>query len=156
MQGAVQVRECRTASEVWEMARLTRLKMRKRDRLARRMKAPPVAPATERPALIYHCPIGPVTREQQGPQPVTMKQILAAVAAHYGVTVLDMISERRTKEVVIPRQVACYLGRHMTTRACPRLGKQWAGAITRPCFTRCERSLRFASKAVTSPPTCAR
>lgn len=50
--------------------------------------------------------------------------IQAAVAAYYDVTVLDMLSSRRTKDLALPRHVAIYLCRHLTKRSLPEIGRR--------------------------------
>ena len=52
----------------------------------------------------------------------TIKRIQAIVANAYNVSVLDILSERRTKVVVIPRQIAIYLARVLTPRSLPEIG----------------------------------
>jgi chromosomal replication initiator protein len=58
---------------------------------------------------------------------VTMDEILAAVAEHYGVTPADLKSKGRSKEVVRPRQVAMYLIRQLTGASLPEIGQFFGG-----------------------------
>jgi hypothetical protein len=55
---------------------------------------------------------------------VSMDSILRAVALQFDVSVLDLISHRRTRQVTRPRQVACYLARHMTILTLPGIGRR--------------------------------
>jgi Bacterial dnaA protein helix-turn-helix len=48
-----------------------------------------------------------------------------AVARHYQVTHTDMISARRTAEVVRPRQIAMFLARHLTPNSLPVIGRHF-------------------------------
>jgi hypothetical protein len=57
----------------------------------------------------------------------SMDSILRAVAAEFNVSVLDLISHRRTRDVTRPRQVACYLARHMTILTLPGIGRRIGG-----------------------------
>ncbi len=54
-----------------------------------------------------------------------VSEIKRAVSKHYGVAVLDMMSERRTKDLVIPRQVAIYLAKTLTLKSLPTIGRQF-------------------------------
>lgn len=56
-----------------------------------------------------------------------VKAIVATVAQLYKVTPLDILSARRTKNVVRPRQVAMYLARTFTPKSLPDIGQQFAG-----------------------------
>lgn len=53
--------------------------------------------------------------------------IQRVVAHHYGVSRHDMLSERRTANVVRPRQVAMYLAKTMTLRSLPEIGRRFGG-----------------------------
>lgn len=53
--------------------------------------------------------------------------IIATVAAYYGVTTLDVLSDRRTANIVRPRQVAMYLAKTLTTRSLPEIGRRFGG-----------------------------
>lgn len=54
-----------------------------------------------------------------------IKKIQNVVADHYGVTRLDILSHRRTWDVVRPRQVAMYLAKMLTTRSLPEIGRRF-------------------------------
>lgn len=66
--------------------------------------------------------IDPASLEPSGPPQVTIRRILNIVAAAYGVSVIDLTSERRDQKIVGPRHVAFYLARTMTTFSLPRIG----------------------------------
>ncbi|BEV47321.1 helix-turn-helix domain-containing protein [Afipia carboxidovorans] len=53
--------------------------------------------------------------------------IQEVVAGFYGVTRNDLLSVRRTANVVRPRQVAMYLAKTMTLRSLPFIGKHFGG-----------------------------
>lgn len=62
------------------------------------------------------------------PRPyLTVDKIQRAVAAFFRVTVRDMRSARRTAEIVLPRQIAVYLSRHLTARSLPDIGRRFGG-----------------------------
>jgi hypothetical protein len=54
-------------------------------------------------------------------------EIQVAVAEFYGVAVHDMLSARRTANVMRPRQVAYYLSKTMTLRSLPDIGRRFNG-----------------------------
>lgn len=56
-----------------------------------------------------------------------VSDIIGAVSAYYSITPLDLISERRTKDICIPRQVAIYLARTMTARSYPYIASRFGG-----------------------------
>ncbi len=53
--------------------------------------------------------------------------IQEAVARHYSVSLDDLIGEKRTKRVVVPRQVAMYLARELTDSSLPAIGRAFGG-----------------------------
>lgn len=60
-------------------------------------------------------------------KPAGYAQIINLVCKRFGVTRLDIISERRTARVVVPRQICCYLMRHCTTLSLPEVGRRLGG-----------------------------
>jgi len=58
---------------------------------------------------------------------ISIDRVQRAVAAEYGVTRLDLISSRRTADIVRPRQVAIYLAREMTPRSLPEIARRFGG-----------------------------
>jgi hypothetical protein len=52
-----------------------------------------------------------------------VNRIIDMVAFHFDVTAKDMISARRDKGVIIPRQIAMYLARMLTLRSLPQIGR---------------------------------
>lgn len=53
--------------------------------------------------------------------------IQRTVATAYGVSRHDMLSARRTANVVRPRQIAMYLAKTMTLRSLPEIGRRFGG-----------------------------
>lgn len=65
-----------------------------------------------------------------GPETTTPPTVLAiqnAVAAHYRLTRLELISDRRAREVARPRQVGIWLAKKLTTRSLPDIGRRFGG-----------------------------
>ncbi len=61
------------------------------------------------------------------PEAVGMDEILQVVAEHYGVSPAALKSKGRSKEVVLPRQVAMYLIRQITSASLPEIGAFFGG-----------------------------
>lgn len=61
------------------------------------------------------------------PKRVRVDDILRIVAKHYNVTRADILSQRRTANVVKPRQVAMYLAKTLTLRSLPEIGRRFGG-----------------------------
>jgi hypothetical protein len=51
--------------------------------------------------------------------------IQKAVARHFNITRHDLISQRRTAELVKPRQIAAYLSRELTQHSLPEIGRRF-------------------------------
>jgi chromosomal replication initiator protein len=64
------------------------------------------------------------TRE---PKRVKIEDIQKLVATHYNVTKADILSARRTANVVRPRQIAMYLAKTLTPRSLPEIGRRFGG-----------------------------
>ncbi|MBR1544457.1 MAG: chromosomal replication initiator protein DnaA [Alphaproteobacteria bacterium] len=60
-------------------------------------------------------------------KPLDIQDIKKAVAEKWGVTVSDIDSERKQKDIVIPRQVAMYIAKNLTSKSLPEIGKSFGG-----------------------------
>jgi len=80
----------------------------------------------------------PITRElaeealkevfaQRETRRITCHTIQEAVANYYSITVEDMKSAKRNREVAVPRQVAMYLTREMLGLSLPQIGEAFGG-----------------------------
>ena len=58
---------------------------------------------------------------------ITINAIKAEVAEYYGITIKDMDSSKRSRNLVVPRQVAMYLCKEMTDNSLPQIGKEFGG-----------------------------
>jgi chromosomal replication initiator protein len=58
---------------------------------------------------------------------VTITNIKSVVADHYGITIKDMDSAKRSRNLVVPRQIAMYLCKEMTDKSLPQIGKEFGG-----------------------------
>lgn len=59
--------------------------------------------------------------------PPRVEEILRAVAVEFEVSKLDLISSRRTKDIVTARQVAAYLAKKLTGKSLPEIGRRIGG-----------------------------
>ena len=57
----------------------------------------------------------------------TIDEIQRQVADHYHIKISDMLSARRTRTIAMPRQVAMYLAKELTTRSLPEIGRKFGG-----------------------------
>lgn len=62
-----------------------------------------------------------------GVKEVTPELIIQIVADHFNLTALDIASQKRSKEVVFPRQISMYLCRNMTDSSLQSVGKLLGG-----------------------------
>jgi len=56
-----------------------------------------------------------------------MDLIQEAVARHYAISIDELVGEKRTKRIVVPRQVAMYLCRELTDASLPAIGRAFGG-----------------------------
>ena len=61
------------------------------------------------------------------PRQITIESIQEAVASYFSVTVTDLISKRRTRQIAFPRQIAMYLSRELTELSLPMIGDTFGG-----------------------------
>jgi chromosomal replication initiator protein len=67
------------------------------------------------------------TQYPEDARPVTVEHVQRVVAEHFGVTISDLVSQRRTQAIVYPRQLAMYLSRELTDLSLPRIGTFFGG-----------------------------
>ena len=56
-----------------------------------------------------------------------IEDILKIVARHYKVPRNELLSSRRSRDVVRPRQIAMYLAKSLTSRSLPEIGRRFGG-----------------------------
>ncbi len=64
---------------------------------------------------------------QGGIAEITISRIQTLVSDRFGVTTTELCSEKRSQNVVYPRQVAMYLSRELTDSSLPKIGKEFGG-----------------------------
>ena len=57
---------------------------------------------------------------------VTVDKIQNIVSRYYNITLTEMLSQRRSRPLARPRQIAMYLSKKMTTRSLPEIGRRFA------------------------------
>ncbi len=65
--------------------------------------------------------------KQGEPKRVRIEDIQRVVAKHYNVSKTELLSSRRTRTVVLPRQIAMFLSKVMTLRSLPEIGRRFGG-----------------------------
>lgn len=63
----------------------------------------------------------------QDPRRVKIDDIQKLVASHYNISRAEILSSRRTANVVRPRQIAMYLSKVLTLRSLPEIGRRFGG-----------------------------
>jgi chromosomal replication initiator protein len=58
---------------------------------------------------------------------VRIEDIQKVVSRHYNVSKNDLLSNRRTRVIVRPRQIAMYLAKALTPRSLPEIGRRFGG-----------------------------
>ncbi|MGD9020056.1 MAG: chromosomal replication initiator protein DnaA, partial [Desulfuromonadales bacterium] len=58
---------------------------------------------------------------------LTVEEILKRVSSHYNIKISDIKSPKRLKAVVLPRQIAMYLSRQLTSSSYPEIGERFGG-----------------------------
>jgi len=58
---------------------------------------------------------------------LSIEDIIKKVSSHFNIKVTDLKSPKRLKAVVLPRQVAMYLARQLTSSSYPEIGERFGG-----------------------------
>jgi chromosomal replication initiator protein len=58
---------------------------------------------------------------------ISIERIQDLVCERFGVTMAELIGDRRSQNIVYPRQVAMYLSRELTDSSLPKIGKEFGG-----------------------------
>ncbi|MCB1547683.1 MAG: chromosomal replication initiator protein DnaA [Hyphomicrobiaceae bacterium] len=63
----------------------------------------------------------------QEPKRIKVDDILRTVSRHFGVSRGDIMSQRRHRSIVWPRQIGMYLAKQLTARSLPEIGRRFGG-----------------------------
>jgi len=58
---------------------------------------------------------------------VTIENIIKTVCHYFNINVREMLSQRRSRYLVRPRQIAMYLTKNLTSKSLPDIGREFAG-----------------------------
>ncbi|MBO8172178.1 MAG: chromosomal replication initiator protein DnaA [Bacillaceae bacterium] len=61
------------------------------------------------------------------PKVITISDIQKLVSQHFDVSMEDLKSKKRTKSIVVPRQISMYLSRELTDASLPKIGEEFGG-----------------------------
>ena len=57
---------------------------------------------------------------------ITVDKIQNVVSNYFNIPLSDMLSQRRSRPLARPRQIAMYLAKKLTTRSLPEIGRRFA------------------------------
>lgn len=80
----------------------------------------------------------------------TIARIQSVVAAHYGLPLIEMVSQRRSRDVAHPRQVGMFLAKHLTPHSFPVIGREFGKRDHTTVMYACEQVKR---RALSDPGT---
>lgn len=60
-------------------------------------------------------------------QNVSIASIQTKVSKYYGLSIADLKGKKRIRQIVVPRQIAMYLSRELTSTSLPKIGKEFGG-----------------------------
>jgi len=58
---------------------------------------------------------------------ITIEKIQKTIATHYQIKTSDLKSSKRLKTLVLPRQIAMYISRKLTSASYPEIGSKFGG-----------------------------
>jgi len=124
------LQECTTADDVRKLARRTLDRRREMMKPPKPPERPIAIPIQEIFAQAIPIPINRVESPMtviSVPEPSaticpSLAIIIDAVAKRFGVTPLDIKSDRRPRNLVVPRQTFMYLARRLTIKSLPQIG----------------------------------
>jgi len=58
---------------------------------------------------------------------LTVEEIVKKVSLHFNIKISDIKSAKRLKAVVLPRQIAMYISRQLTSSSYPEIGDRFGG-----------------------------
>jgi len=70
----------------------------------------------------------------------TFQDVLEAVSRYYSVSVQDMVGASRVREILIPRQIAMFLGKKYLRMSFVRLGEQFSNRDHTTVMNACEKT----------------
>lgn len=124
---------CHTAADVWERARHVAALRRAS---FKPLPPPPPMVAAPKPPAMVPLPPAPVStampppapeppQEPKPPKPfiISVRTVIGAAAAHFGMTSMALLSPRREGLLPLQRQIAMYVAKEVTSRSMPWIGR---------------------------------
>jgi hypothetical protein len=68
-----------------------------------------------------------VTGHSKEPKAILIRDIQEAVCRHFDISIVDMLSSRRSFKIVYPRQIAFFLCRELTSHGFAEIGRRFGG-----------------------------
>ena len=87
---------------------------------------PPAAPEPDPPKSLWFGIIAELPTNGSNGLP-RVEIVLRTCAEYFGISEIEIKSERRTKKIVRPRQMAMYLAKTLTLRSLPEIGRRLGG-----------------------------
>jgi hypothetical protein len=88
---------------------------------------PPIDPEPYYRGMWFYNLVQQIPGNSAEPHPIRIEDIQRATCRHFQIKRLDMLSDRRTKNLVRPRQVAMFLSKDITRRSLPEIGRRFGG-----------------------------
>lgn len=76
---------------------------------------------------------------------ITLEEIIKTVADHFKISVKDILSRKKTRNIVFPRQIAMYLSRTITEESFPEIGNKFGGKDHATVMHACKKILKDIS-----------
>jgi chromosomal replication initiator protein len=76
---------------------------------------------------------------EEEPGVITIEQIQKTVAAHYKLTVEQLVAKNNARPVAFPRQVAMFLCKKLTKHSYPEIGRAFGGKHHTTVMHSCEK-----------------
>ncbi|ONI43555.1 chromosomal replication initiation protein DnaA [Candidatus Epulonipiscioides gigas] len=80
--------------------------------------------------------------EKEPSNTITPSYIQKIISAYYNITLIDLLSTKRTKAIAHPRQIAMYLCRKLTKLSLPKIGEQFGGRDHTTIIHGCDKILK--------------
>lgn len=61
------------------------------------------------------------------PTTLSILEIQSVVSKYYQIALSDLKGKKRVKSIVVPRQIAMYLSRELTSNSLPKIGAEFGG-----------------------------
>lgn len=119
-----------SAQELREHYKAVRSRLRQKELPAPQARAIEIQisqPEVQSIPVVKIVPVALLDEQPWQPKRVFVSSIIRAVCRRYKVTRIDIMSRRRTANIVRPRQVVFYLARHLTTMSLPEIGRLCGG-----------------------------